>query len=387
MGQSPPGDSYGENGIEFHQGKINFEDLYIKDSGIKTINPKKIVEPDTILMSVRAPVGPTNITKRMICIGRGLCGIKPILCNCKYFLSVFRVFESEIKATGSGSTFDSISTNDLKEYLMPLPPFSQQAKIVSAIDELMIISEYHSCIINKTKQFSSMIKSQVVSNAIRGKLTRQKTEEKPVEINCENPIIRRDNSYYEVIGKNDICIDEEIPFSIPENWQWCRLNTIATKIVDGSHNPPKGSSDKTNFIMISACNINNNSIIINNNVRYLNEVDFQKENKRTQLKDGDVLLTIVGTIGRSCVFHGNNDVTMQRSISVITPTIESDYLKIAFDSTYLQETLKEKSIGTAQLGVYLNVIKQLLIPVPPISEQERIVSKVKDLQSLLDALE
>ena len=177
--------------------------------------------------------------------------------------------------------------------------------------------------------------------------------------------------------------EEEIPFEVPENWTWVKLRNICSKIVDGDHNPPKGESKPTPFYMISAQNVINNDLNLDN-VRYLSLEQFEEENKRTLLKKGDILLTIVGTLGRSCVYNKNYNLAFQRSVSVITTLIFNEYLKSVFDSPFIQDAMNTKATGTAQKGFYLKQLENLLIPLPPLEEQKRIVSKIEELLPYVD---
>ena len=180
---------------------------------------------------------------------------------------------------------------------------------------------------------------------------------------------------------------EEIPFEIPDNWTWVRLGDICTKIVDGDHNPPFGTKEKTKFLMISAQNINNDRIVNLESVRYLSEEVFEVENKRTKIEYGDVLLTIVGTLGRSCVFTESINACFQRSVAVITTLINSDYLKYVFDADYIQKFMVLNATGAAQLGFYLNKVEKLLIPVPPLYEQINIAKQIEQLCGLLGTID
>ncbi len=138
MGQSPDGESVnGTTGVEFHQGKIQFGEIYLNDSDTYTNKPTKIAEANSLLLCVRAPVGILNITKRQICIGRGLCSINPYynsnILLWFYFLSTYRDY-FEKKATGS--TFKAISNEIISNTLIPLPPMGEQQRIVERIQEL-----------------------------------------------------------------------------------------------------------------------------------------------------------------------------------------------------------------------------------------------------------
>ena len=181
---------------------------------------------------------------------------------------------------------------------------------------------------------------------------------------------------YEKVGKNEpVCIADEVPFDIPESWEWVRLESICTKLVDGDHNPPKGCSYETTYVMVSSTNINDDCIVELEKVRYLEKNIFDKENERTNAATGDIFFTSVGSLGRSCVYEGGLNICFQRSVSVIHTLIFNYYLKYCLDSAYIQQKIVREATGTAQKGFYLNQLALLLIPIPPIEEQHRIVSK------------
>lgn len=180
-------------------------------------------------------------------------------------------------------------------------------------------------------------------------------------------------SYYEKIGDEIRCIDEEIPFDIPNEWNWVRLKHICNKMIDGSHNPPKGMDNNTTFIMASSRNINFDTILDLENVRYLCKSDYERENSRTNIKIGDILLTTVATLGRSCIYNGfPKNLCFQRSVTVISTDILSEYLKLFFDASYFQKIIFSNATGTAQKGFYLNQLENVLVCVPPLEEQKRM---------------
>ena len=163
------------------------------------------------------------------------------------------------------------------------------------------------------------------------------------------------------------------------------MKDIATQIVDGSHNPPpnKGKSD---FIMISSKNVNNDGIDFIN-PRYLSEDEFKQENQRTNIQKGDILLTIVGSIGRCAKVETDIKFTVQRSVAVIRTSaslIHKDFIVYLLQS--YSKYFEEKAKGTAQLGIYLNTLSNILIPLPPTQEQERIVLKLKKSMKIIKNL-
>jgi len=138
MGQSPPGDTYNTSGdgLPFFQGKAEFGEDF--PTRVKWCSqPNRIAEKSDILLSVRAPVGPTNIAVEKCCIGRGLASIRtnPKQCNQRYLRWYFRRFETEIASRGVGSTFFAINRNDIERLQLTLPPLLEQERIVKLLDE------------------------------------------------------------------------------------------------------------------------------------------------------------------------------------------------------------------------------------------------------------
>ena len=194
-------------------------------------------------------------------------------------------------------------------------------------------------------------------------------------------------AFCEQIGKEIRDISDEIPFEIPESWEWVRLSSICTKLVDGDHNPPKGEKSTTQYYMLSSTNINHNTLVELNKVRYLNKEIFEKENSRTKVSVGDVFFTSVGSLGRSCVFQGGHNICFQRSVTVISTLIYNYYLKYFFDNPFFQDKIVREATGTAQKGFYLNQLSECIIPLPPLSEQHRIVAKIEQLLPFIEKYE
>ena len=138
MGQSPTGESInGVKGIEFHQGKIHFTESYLSQSSVYTDQPTKIVEVDSLLLCVRAPVGVLNITQRKICIGRGLCALKPKYeIDNLYWLFILSAYKDYFESNATGSTFKAISGDTIKNAVIKLPPLQEQGRILYSIISL-----------------------------------------------------------------------------------------------------------------------------------------------------------------------------------------------------------------------------------------------------------
>lgn len=139
MGQSPVGESLNEiDGTEFHQGKIYFGDLFLQHSPIKTISPTKLAKAGDILICVRAPVGVVNITDREVCIGRGLAALTPKEnVPARFLLHLLRQKQPTIEQIATGSTFASITTDQLRAVDLPIPNKATWLRIAGIIGRII----------------------------------------------------------------------------------------------------------------------------------------------------------------------------------------------------------------------------------------------------------
>lgn len=138
MGQSPSGEYISHNGeYEFHQGKTHFGDKTLLQSQIFTSYPTKLAQPHSLVMCVRAPVGDINITNREICIGRGLCSLRPlneISPDFAYYWATY--FKNTFVNKATGTTFLAISSEAIRNEYIPIPPLNEQRRITEIISYL-----------------------------------------------------------------------------------------------------------------------------------------------------------------------------------------------------------------------------------------------------------
>lgn len=325
---------------------------------------------------------------------------------------------SQFKAIAKGGAQSFVSLTILRNYLFPLPPLAEQKAIVAKIEELLpYIQKYdvaHTKLEEFNKKFPVEMQKSILQQAIMGKLTEDWRNEQARLAKTNSAVqladrsnakdllkkikaqkarliaegkIKKDTTKAGAPGRALVEITEdEIPFDIPESWCWVRLRDICTKIVDGDHNPPHGLETKTDYIMASSQNINFDSLVELDKVRYLSEEVFRTENERTRANEGDVFFNSVGTLGRSCVYTGGLNICFQRSVSVITTLIFNKYLKYFLDSPDNQSFIISNATGTAQKGFYLNQLEKLVVPLPPLAEQKAIVAKIEELLPLCKKL-
>lgn len=166
-GQSPESKYYNSTGegIPFFQGKADFGELYPKVR-VYCSSPTKIAQYNDILLSVRAPVGPTNLSPGTVCIGRGLAAIRPDdSLDLKYLLYYFRYFETQLSAKGTGTTFKAINQKLIKNLEIPIPPLNEQTCIVARIEELFSELDKSVDTLKTTKEQLAVYRQAVLKDA------------------------------------------------------------------------------------------------------------------------------------------------------------------------------------------------------------------------------
>lgn len=177
-GQSPESKYYNSNGdgLPFFQGKADFGELY-PSIRVYCSQPTKIAEKDDILLSVRAPVGPTNLAPCKVCIGRGLTAIRPseVLLT-RYVLLFFRYFEAQLASKGTGTTFKAITQDVVKNLEIPIPPLPEQERIVARIEELFSQLDAGVETLKKTKAQLAVYRQTVLKEAFSSELSSKTVE-------------------------------------------------------------------------------------------------------------------------------------------------------------------------------------------------------------------
>ena len=166
-GQSPESKYYNTEGIgiPFFQGKADFGEVY-PTIRVYCSQPTKIAEKDDILLSVRAPVGATNLSPGKVCIGRGLTAIRPSAdLDLKYLLYFFRYYEVQLQEKGTGTTFKAITQDVVKNIEIPIPDIDEQKRIVSKVDELFSELDNGVETLKKTKQQLAIYRQAVLKEA------------------------------------------------------------------------------------------------------------------------------------------------------------------------------------------------------------------------------
>lgn len=396
MGQSPDGSSVGmNNGIEFHQGKIFFTDKYIGDSELRCNKPTKIAQAGSILLCVRAPVGVVNITNREICIGRGLTAIIPFSPVDREYLYYYLItLKRYFVEKSTGSTFKAISQNTISAAPIPIPPLAEQKRIVEKLESLLLKIEALQVEENKLdkleKAFPGKIRASILQAAIQGKLTEQLPEDGYArdllkEIQKEKARLIKEGKIKKANPLPEIT-EDEIPFDIPDNWVWVRLGDVVLNARSGGTPDTKTSKyygGNIPFVTIKDMTIAEKYIDVT--LSHITELGL--ENSSAWLVEKNhILYSMYASIGKVSI----NTIPLATSQAIIAlQLIDNDTLRnyIYFYLRSLEALIYRFAAGTTQLNINAKIVKELLIPLPSVEEQKRIVGKLEELIPLCERLE
>ena len=338
MGQSPMGNSINENnGIEFHQGKTNFGDKFLMESGIYTTSPIRIAEKKTILLCVRAPVGIINITERQVCIGRGLSSLKPRLgLELLYLYYCLLSKQNYFESNSTGSTFKAISSKVINNTIIQFPSKSTQLSIVSELDKLNELIRIKK---EQLKDYDTLAQS----------------------------------IFYEMFGD---------PVENEKGWEVKKLMEICD-VRDGTHDSPK-YVESSNYMLITSKNIVNRAISFDD-VNYITEEDYNNINKRSKVDDGDIIMPMIGTIGNPVIVYLDNLHKFSiKNVALIkffhNTSILNRYLLELMISDSFRKYLLSLNKGGTQKFVALGTIRRMDIILPPLSLQQSFAHKIEQIE-------
>ena len=200
-----------------------------------------------------------------------------------------------------------------------------------------------------------------------------------------SPLSYGDNLHYEKFADGSVkCIEDEIPFELPDGWAWSRLGAVAEAIGDGDHQPPPQTSFGVPFLVIS--NISGGRLSFEN-TRFVSKEYFSQLPETRKPRNGDLLFTVTGSYGIPVLIDSDDKFCFQRHIAIVRPcTISNRYLYVILGSSYVKSICDAKATGTAQKTVGLATLRELLIPVAPYKEQMQIYAQTQDALSIVDSV-
>ena len=253
------------------------------------------------------------------------------------------------------------------------------------------------------------LRQKILDLAIRGKLVPQDPNDEPASVLLERIcqqkqqmvkegklkakdikndtiiFVSEDNLYYEKFADGSVkCIEDEIPFELPDGWAWSRLGAVAEAIGDGDHQPPPQTSFGVPFLVIS--NVSGGRLSFEN-TRFVSKEYFSQLPETRKPRNGDLLFTVTGSYGIPVLIDSDDKFCFQRHIAIVRPcTISNRYLYVILGSSYVKSICDAKATGTAQKTVGLATLRELLIPVAPYKEQMQIYAQTQDALSIVDSV-
>ena len=316
----------------------------------------------------------------------------------------------------SGQAFYNLSREQMMNLPVPIPPREEMGRIIAMLKRVLPkAADYavvDTALQNLNGSFPEALKKSILQEAVQGKLVPQDPSDEPAEAlleriraekqrlikegkikkdKHESVIFRRDNSHYEKRGSEEVCIDDEIPFEVPSSWALIRLDDIGIY-----RKGPFGSSlTKSMFVPKGADTVKvyeqKNAIQKDHTLGtyYITHQYYESKMKGFTVQPGDILVSCAGTIWETYVLPDQielgiiNQALMR--MTIFAP-INLDYFLLYFDYV-LKQTAKESSKGSAIKNIPpFEIFKKLILPLPPLEEQKRIVEKVRELENLCNSL-
>ena len=311
----------------------------------------------------------------------------------------------------TGIGVPNLHLNDICKTLVPVPPYSEQIQIVNEIEKTTTLIDSVEKDKSDLQTVIKQAKSKILDLAIHGKLVPQDPSDESASVLLEKLRTEKeakikagelkrdkndsyiyknttDNCYYEKFnGKDPVCIDEEIPFDIPDNWQWVKLNELADIARGGSPRPIEAfitdSSEGINWIKIGDTSPESKYIIS------AKEKIIPEGKKHSRyVHSGDFLLTNSMSFGRPYILKIDGCIHDGWLVfGDIKESILQDYLYLALSSDYVYNAFSLVAAGSTVKNLKSETVKATLFPLPPISEQKRIVSKIEEMFERLDQIQ
>ena len=317
----------------------------------------------------------------------------------EFYYYLFYLYKHVGWIGGKGIGIQGLSANALHTLLFPLPPLEEQQRIVQKIKEIEPITEKYEAAEEKldtlNSNFLEQLKKSILQMAVQGKLVPQDPADEPASIllerihgekerlikagkikrdKHESVIYRRDNSHYEKLGKNEVCIDSEVPFELPDSWAWTRLGNLISLLSGQDFEPSRYNAVGRGIPYITgASNIDDGKVVINR----------WTECPKNIAHGGELLIVCKGAgVGKMAVL--NEEAHIARQIMSILP-INTNLLYLQVVLAYNLEHLRRNMQGVIP-GISRSDVLSLLCPVPPLAEQERIVNRIEAILPLVKSL-
>jgi type I restriction enzyme S subunit len=411
MGQSPPSSTYHDEprGLPFFQGKADFGLLY--PTARKWCDaPSKIARPDDVLLSIRAPVGPTNMAKEMSCIGRGLAALRPADgVDGRYVLYALRRLEDELAGLATGTTFPAVSGRVLSNFEVPVPPSREQRRIVSRIDALQAHSRKARESLAEIGPLLSQFRQSLLSAAFRGDLTadwraanpntepatellarirqqRRRQWEEAELAKCEAKGKLPRHGWRTRNEEPVPVVDPHLP-ALPNGWSWSVIDELCTKIVDCPHSTPKWSASGKLCVRTTEFRPGHLDLT---KAQYVTHATFEDRIKRLRPEPGDVLYSREGGIlGIACQIPEGMELCLGQRMMLMRPdsTIDASLIMHWLNSPYIfLDRVQAKIQGAASPHINVAEVRRFPFPVAPRQEQGELSRRIRKGLDLAESI-
>ena len=375
----------------------------------------KISKAGTLLMSFKLTVGKVSILGIDAFHNEAIISIYPFVDPDKIttmFLFATLPLLSQSGDTKSAIKGNTLNSDSLDALLIPLPPIMEQKRIFDKLHELTTPLLDYSAAEQKVTElnvnFPERLKKSILQEAVQGKLVPQDPSDEPAEAlleriraekqrlikegkikkdKHESVIFRRDNSHYEKLDGVERCIDDKLPFEIPENWRWCRLGTIAA-VLGGKRIPAgrKLTEFNTGHVYIRVSDMTDGGVSTDR-LLYVPE-DIYPSISKYIINKADVFITVAGTIGRVGKIPDELDGAnlTENADRLVLAGVNQDWLIKVLQSGMIQEQIAQATTQVGQPKLAIARIERFLIPLPPLAEQHRIVQRIAELLPLVKGL-
>ena len=337
-----------------------------------------------------------------ICLQNHVHRLRPCVSGiCEYVYHFIYLLKESNNLASVGTAMPGLSANRLKGLLLPFPPLSEQRRIVAKLAELLPQIEKYNNVQNKLDELNTTIKDclkkSILQEAIQGKLVPQLAEEgraqelleqikaekrklvkegKLKKSTLSDSVIFRgdDNKYYTIIRNEKICIHDEIPFDIPGTWEWCRLGTLFSHCTGKALNASNLKGQLMTYITTSNLYWDRFELGNIKQMRFTNE-----EIEKCTATFGDLLVCEGGDVGRAAIWNYPYDIRIQNHIHKLR-AYKQLCTKFFFWVFYFYKAtgiIGGKGIGIQ--GLSSKALDNILIPLPPLKEQQRIVAQIEKL--------
>lgn len=332
----------------------------------------------------------------------------------RYIYYVLKYYQPILEEAGEGSTKQKeLKPDRIKELFIPLPPLNEQKSIAAKIEELLpYIEQYEKAetkLTNLNTSFPESLKKSILQEAVQGKLVPQNPDDEPASVllkriraekqslikagkikksKHESTIVTLDKIPYEIIDGKERCIAHEVPFELPNGWCWCRLKNIINAVSARRVHQSDWRNNGIPFYRArEIAKLAENGYV--NNELFISEELFNEYSKNGVPQSGDLMITAVGTLGKAYIVK-ETDKFYYKDASVICfenyGKICSEYIKYLMMSPYMETVIKDNSSGTTVGTITIVKANEYLIPLPPLHEQYRIVSKIEELMQYCEML-